>query len=38
MDNRMIVSGSEDTNLRLWKAQAAAPMKMLLPREKEALA
>lgn len=38
MDNRYIVSGSEDTNVRIWKAQAADPMKPLLPREKEKLA
>ena len=38
MDNRFIWSGSEDTNIRLWKANAAESLKMLLPREKEALA
>ena len=38
MDSRFIWSGSEDTNIRLWKAQAADPLKMLLPREKESLA
>jgi DDB1- and CUL4-associated factor 13 len=38
MDNRFILSGSEDTNIRIWKAQAAAPLKALLPREKESLA
>lgn len=38
MDNRYIISGSEDTNLRIWKARASAAIKPLLPREKEALA
>ena len=37
-DARYIVSGSEDTNLRLWKANASDPLKPLLPREKESLA
>jgi len=38
MDNRYIISGSEDTNIRLWKANAADSLKPLLPREKEAIA
>ena len=38
MDSRFIWSGSEDTNIRLWKARASESLKMLLPREKEALA
>lgn len=38
MDNRYIVSASEDTNIRLWKAKASDPMQTLLPREKQALA
>ena len=38
MDNKYIISGSEDTNLRVWKAKAADSLKPLLPREKEALA
>ena len=38
MDNRLILSGSEDTNVRIWKANAADAMKTLLPREKVALA
>lgn len=38
MDSRFIWSGSEDTNIRLWKTHAADPLKMLLPREKERLA
>jgi len=37
-DARYIVSASEDTNLRIWKAHASDPLKPLLPREKEALA
>ena len=38
MDSRFIWSGSEDTNIRLWKSRASESLKMLLPREKEALA
>jgi WD repeat and SOF domain-containing protein 1 len=38
MDNRFIISGSEDTNIRIWKANAADSLKPLLPREKESLA
>lgn len=38
MDSRFIVSGSEDTNIRIWKSNASDPMKPLLPREKEKLA
>lgn len=38
MDNNFIFSGSEDTNIRIWKAHAADPMKPMLPREKEKLA
>ena len=37
MDNRYIVTGSEDTNVRVWKSHAADPLKPLLPREKEKL-
>jgi DDB1- and CUL4-associated factor 13 len=33
-----VITGSEDTNIRIWKSNAADPMKQLLPREKEALA
>jgi DDB1- and CUL4-associated factor 13 len=38
MDSRYIVTGSEDTNIRVWKSHAADPMKPLLPREKEKIA
>jgi WD repeat and SOF domain-containing protein 1 len=37
MDSRYIVSGSEDTNVRVWKAHASDSLKPLLPREKEKL-
>jgi WD repeat and SOF domain-containing protein 1 len=37
-DSRYVYSGSEDTNVRIWKARASDPMKPLLAREKEALA
>ena len=33
-----MVTGSEDTNIRIWKSRAADPIKPLLPREKEKLA
>lgn len=38
MDSKFIISGSEDTNIRIWKANAGDPMKPLLPREKEKIA
>ena len=38
MDSKFLVAGSEDTNLRIWKSSAAAPIKTLLPREKEKMA
>ena len=38
MDNKFIFTGSEDTNIRIWKANAGDAMKPLLPREKEKLA
>ena len=37
-DSKYIYSGSEDTNIRIWKAKASDPMKPLLSREKESLA
>ena len=38
MDAKYIVSGSEDTNIRIWKSNAADPIGPLLPRQKEAMA
>ena len=38
MDAKYIVTGSEDTNIRVWKSNAAESLKPLLPREKESLA
>jgi DDB1- and CUL4-associated factor 13 len=38
MDAKYLVTGSEDTNIRVWKANAAESLKPLLPREKESLA
>ena len=35
MDSRYIVTGSEDTNVRIWKSKASDPLHTLLPREKE---
>jgi WD repeat and SOF domain-containing protein 1 len=38
MDSKFIVSGSEDTNVRIWKSHASYSLKPLLPREKEKIA
>ena len=38
MDSNYIISGSEDTNVRIWKSHASAPTQVLLPREKERIA
>ena len=37
MDSRYIVTGSEDTNVRIWKSHASDPLAPLLPRQKEKL-
>jgi WD repeat and SOF domain-containing protein 1 len=37
MDNAYIVSGSDDTNLRLWKARASEKLGQLTPREEGAM-
>ena len=37
MDSKYIVTGSEDTNVRVWKAHASESLHPLLPREKEKL-
>lgn len=37
MDNAFIVSGSDDTNLRLWKARASEKLGQLTPREESAM-
>lgn len=36
-DATYVTSGSEDTNIRLWKAQASKPLGVLHPRERKAL-
>jgi WD repeat and SOF domain-containing protein 1 len=38
MDSKFIISGSEDTNVRIWKANASESITPLLPREKLKLA
>lgn len=38
MDGKYVCTGSEDTNIRVWKSNAAEELKPLLPREKEKLA
>lgn len=35
MDSKYILSGSEDTNIRMWKSNASDSLNVLLPREKE---
>lgn len=37
MDNAYIISGSDDTNLRLWKARASEKLGQLTPREESAM-
>lgn len=37
LDDKYVVSGSDDTNIRFWKSEASTPVKFLNPREKEAL-
>jgi WD repeat and SOF domain-containing protein 1 len=36
-DARFVISGSDDTNIRIWKAVAAEPLKTLVPREQQKL-
>ena len=36
-DAKYVLSGSDDTNVRLWKAQASAPVGRLLPAERDAM-
>lgn len=36
-DSKFVISGSDDANVRIWKAQAHMPLKTILPREREAL-
>jgi WD repeat and SOF domain-containing protein 1 len=36
-DARFIVSGSDDANVRIWKAEAAAPLGKIMPRQRAAL-
>ena len=38
MDSKFVISGSEDTNIRIWKANASYSLKPLLPKEKEKIA
>ena len=38
MDSKFIISGSGDTNVRIWKSQASHSLKPMLPREKEKIA
>eukprot|EP01052_Picozoa_sp_SAG31_P001887 SAG31_NODE_63_length_28659_cov_23.074685_22_plen_122_part_00 len=35
MDAKYVLSGSDDTNVRLWKANASETLGVLLPREKK---
>ncbi len=38
MDSKFIISGSEDTNVRIWKSWASYSLKPMLAREKEKIA
>ena len=35
MDDKYVISGSDDTNIRIWKAVANDPIKLLTKRESE---
>ena len=35
LDNKYIISGSDEMNIRLWKAQASEKLGLLKPREKD---
>ena len=37
LDDRYVLSGSDDTNIRIWKAQASDPYKLMTSREKQSL-
>jgi len=37
VDSKFIFSGSDDTNIRIWKTEASQPLKILLPREEQKL-
>ena len=37
LDDRYVFSGSDDTNIRIWKAQASDPYKLITPREKQSI-
>lgn len=37
LDNKYLISGSDEMNLRLWKVQAAEKLGILRPREREQL-
>jgi DDB1- and CUL4-associated factor 13 len=36
-DGRFVMTGSDDTNIRVWKSQAHVPLKVMLPKEQEAM-
>ena len=36
-DGKFVITGSDDTNIRIWKSQAHIPLKVLLPKEQEAM-
>jgi WD repeat and SOF domain-containing protein 1 len=38
MDSHYILSGSEDTNIRIWKSEAARSIKPMVKREREKIA
>lgn len=36
-DGKFVMTGSDDTNIRIWKSQSHVPLKVLLPKEQEAM-
>ena len=36
-DGKFVLTGSDDTNIRVWKARAHVPVKVMLPKEQEAM-
>ena len=36
-DGKFVLTGSDDTNIRVWKAKAHVPLKVMLPKEQEAM-
>jgi len=37
LDAKFVMTGSDDTNIRLWKSHASDPLGILLPRQKQSI-